>query len=598
VKPDKTNGRKTILLVEDEALIAAEQKLDLQEKGYDVIHALSGKKAVQTALTSENNIDLILMDINLGRGIDGTEAARMILEKQDIPIVFVSSHTEKNVVEKTEKITSYGYVVKNSGIVVLDASIKMAFKLFEAKKIENQKEAALRESEKHYKTLVEQSSDAIYVLLEDKYSLVNNAFARMFGYTKKEILSPSFNFWKIVAPESKKMIEKRIKDRESGAKISSEYEFKGITKTGLRIDLEATLIDIFWDGNPAIQGIYRDITERKQSEERLCLLSSVVEQSTEGMAVADLNGNLTFVNDAWRKMHGYQNSDKLLGKNLSIFHTEEQLANDVRPINLNAKKYGTYTAEVGHITKDGRLFQTSMVTTLLKDNDGNPAAWVGLARDISARKQAEQKLKDTKGLLEKTFNAIPDLLTVHDRNLNIVQSNWHGHEYVTREERESNPKCYSAYMHRDKPCDPCHAVEVFRTGKAMQLIKTNKVDGIIREINLYPVLDDNGSVIMVTEHIRDITERMQAGQILLNERQRLAGILKGTNSGTWEWNIETGETIYNERWAEIIGYTLEELSPISIKTWEKFMHPEDLITSNCLLESHLEGKLDYYECHA
>lgn len=83
------------------------------------------------------------MDIDLGSGIDGTQTAALILAERDIPIVFLSSHTAPEVVEKTEKITSYGYVVKNSNIAVLDASIKMAFKLFDAKQVLSAKEEVL-----------------------------------------------------------------------------------------------------------------------------------------------------------------------------------------------------------------------------------------------------------------------------------------------------------------------------------------------------------------------------------------------------------------------------------------------------------------------
>ena len=71
------------------------------------------------------------MDIDLGEGMDGTSCPLPFF-LIEIPVVFLSSHIEKEIVEKTEKITSYGYVVKNTGITVLDASIKMAFKLFEA----------------------------------------------------------------------------------------------------------------------------------------------------------------------------------------------------------------------------------------------------------------------------------------------------------------------------------------------------------------------------------------------------------------------------------------------------------------------------------
>jgi DNA-binding NarL/FixJ family response regulator len=91
------------------------------------------KKPIEAVVHGKTRIDLILMDINLGPGMDGTQAAEKILEHTDIPIVFLSSHTEPSVVEKTEKITSYGYIVKNSGITVFDASIKMAFKLHKAK---------------------------------------------------------------------------------------------------------------------------------------------------------------------------------------------------------------------------------------------------------------------------------------------------------------------------------------------------------------------------------------------------------------------------------------------------------------------------------
>ncbi|MBU0936072.1 MAG: response regulator [Spirochaetes bacterium] len=124
---------KKILLVEDDAIIAHSEKISLGKYGYEVVIANSGEEAVEI-INNMTGIQLILMDIDLGRGIDGTEAAALILKTHDLPIVFLSSHTESDVVEKSEKITSYGYVVKNSSITVLDASLKMAFKLFESKK--------------------------------------------------------------------------------------------------------------------------------------------------------------------------------------------------------------------------------------------------------------------------------------------------------------------------------------------------------------------------------------------------------------------------------------------------------------------------------
>ncbi len=135
-------NKKTLLLVEDEAILALYEQQNLEQFGYQVRTALSGEDAI-VACMEHVEIDLILMDIDLGPGIDGTEAAAKILALTDIPIVFLSSHTETEIVEKTERITSYGYVVKNTGITVLDTSIKMAFKLFDEKRNVSKKQQAL-----------------------------------------------------------------------------------------------------------------------------------------------------------------------------------------------------------------------------------------------------------------------------------------------------------------------------------------------------------------------------------------------------------------------------------------------------------------------
>lgn len=72
-------------------------------------------------------------------------------------------------------------------------------------------------------------------------------------------------------------------------------------------------------------------------------------------------------------------------------------------------------------------------------------------------------------------------------------------------------------------------------------------------------------------------------------------VIEGTRIGVWDWNVQTGETYFNERWANMIGYTISELHPVSIETWVKFAHPEDLEKSNLLLQEHFEGKTEYYD---
>src|SRR4030042_2830410 len=145
--------KKSILLVEDEAIIAMMTAKALQQE-YDVMTVFKGEEAIES-VGSGKRVDLILMDINLGSGMDGTEAAEIILRDRHIPVVFLSSHTEKEVIAKTEKITSYGYVVKDTSYTVLHASIKMAFKLYEARRI-------ISENEKKYRILNERFQLAVY----------------------------------------------------------------------------------------------------------------------------------------------------------------------------------------------------------------------------------------------------------------------------------------------------------------------------------------------------------------------------------------------------------------------------------------------------
>ena len=104
--------------------------------------------------------------------------------------------------------------------------------------------------------------------------------------------------------------------------------------------------------------------------------------------------------------------------------------------------------------------------------------------------------------------------------------------------------------------------------------------------------------LLITGRQRAIATSRKIHKELIFEQERLRNIIDGTRVGTWEWNIATGETKFNEYWAAIVGYTLSELEPISIETWSKLVHPEDLAKSEILLQKHFTGELPYYEFEA
>lgn len=291
---------KTILLVEDESIIALAEAMTLKKCGYIVITAATGEKAVE--IVAENSdISLVLMDINLGAGIDGTEAAQLILKKRDIPILFLSSHTEREVVEKTENITSYGYIVKNSGETVLLTSIKMAYKLHEAAvritahkselAIVNEKlqstikelqkkneeltsyqktlldqENALKESETRFRSIVEAAPNPIFIQTDRKFAYVNPAALRLFGATDPAQLlgTPVMDRFH---PDFHEAVRERIRRlNEKRQPVTQLFEQKYLRLDGSDVWVETVGHPIEFKGKTGALVFVRDISERKTQE--------------------------------------------------------------------------------------------------------------------------------------------------------------------------------------------------------------------------------------------------------------------------------------------------------------------------------------------
>ena len=108
--------------------------------------------------------------------------------------------------------------------------------------------------------------------------------------------------------------------------------------------------------------------------------------------------------------------------------------------------------------------------------------------------------------------------------------------------------------------------------------------------------NEKNEIINFIGYIFDQTNLKEKEKALLLEKNRFANIILGTNAGTWEWNIQTNEVIFNDKWAEMLGFTLKELSPTSINTWINLAHPDDLQKSYELLNKHFNKELDYYDC--
>jgi len=159
---------------------------------------------------------------------------------------------------------------------------------------------------------------------------------------------------------------------------------------------------------------------------------------------------------------------------------------------------------------------------------------------------------------------------------------------------------HSAYPDgRPMAQDACRIFQAFREGRGVwvddEVLWRSDGSSIPVEYWSYPQIED-GKVIGAVVTFIDIAKRKAAQDALALERRRLSSILEGTNIGTWEWNVQTGETVFNERWAEIVGYKLSELQPVSIETWLRLVHPDDRDVSEEVLDKHFKKIFPFYDC--
>ncbi|MDA8411363.1 MAG: PAS domain S-box protein [Treponema sp.] len=305
----KSENQKTILVVEDEAIIALLEKKQLEGYGYAVHHVNSGEKAVKAIIDDALPADLILMDIDLGSGIDGTQAAQQILDHKDVPIVFLSSHTEPEVVEKTEKITSYGYVVKNSGIVVLDASIKMAIKLFHAKTERKHALEQLRKSEELYKNLFDSIPESVLLIGADRCVVeANRASASLHGYQSPEELI-GFDTRLLISSKDRERASQVQTDVLSGKETAPRH-YTEVRRDGSEFIGEIISTTLYDPKGEVLGyiGITRDITTIVQAEELLRESRQRLELATSSAQLGiwdwDIVNNSMLWDDQMFKLYG------------------------------------------------------------------------------------------------------------------------------------------------------------------------------------------------------------------------------------------------------------------------------------------------------
>jgi PAS domain S-box-containing protein len=225
--------------------------------------------------------------------------------------------------------------------------------------------------------------------------------------------------------------------------------------------------------------------------------------------------------------------------------------------------------------------------------------------DITERKLAETNLEAANKMLQTVIDTVPVRIFWKDAELRFLGCNHafaadlgaacpedligkDDFQLMRKEQAELFRADDRRVMESGTPLLTYDQPQILEDGDEIIWLRASKV----------PLRNAAYAIMGVLGVYEDITWRKRIENELHKKQQRLTTLLHETKTGTWEWNVQTGETVFNEQWADIIGYTLDEIAPVSIKTWMKNCHPDDLQISGELLEKHFRGESAYYEYEA
>jgi len=484
------------------------------------------------------------------------------------------------------------------------------------------------------------------VLLENskrEIALTNQLFCDMFG-----IPAPPEALTGADCSESAEQSKSLFKDPEkfladlavilANKKAVFNDELELVDGRFLERDYIPTYIDDVYSGH---LWKYRNITKRKNAETVLKKLSQAVEQSPIITFITNWEGKIEYANPKAIEVSGYS-IEELIGQNPQIFSSGEKPSEDYKLLwdTINAGKQ--WKGEFLNRKKSGELYWVSASIAPVLDNKGKITHYLAIEEDITVSKNTEHEIRNLNATLELRIAVRTGQLAETNKKLEIENAERQKASIALQQTLDQLNKIsdrlpglvYQFRLRSDgTSCFPFSSRGVYDIYRVMpedvvddSTPVFNKIhpedfedviasirlsaiemklwhyefrvkfdDGTVRWLlgNAMPQPDEDGSVLW-HGYISDITERKQLDQELVNEKRRLSDIIKGTNVGTWEWNIQTGETVFDERWIEMIGSSLEEISSPVNESWLKFVHPDDLKLSREMLEKHFKGEIRYY----
>lgn len=321
-------------------------------------------------------------------------------------------------------------------------------------------------------------------------------------------------------------------------------------------------------------------------------LGALFNNSLDAIVSIDANYCVVDINQAFIDLFGYD-LEEVEGKHV------DEVMNMGKQDSANTKITAAVLAGE-QIEEEGIRYKKdgSPIDVLIQGipimNAGKMVGAYGIYSDITARKQTEMVLRESEARNRAILNTIPDLMFIFDREGTYLD--FHATDKsllaVTPEEFLGKSICEIHPEDIVTQFRQCFE-QVYETKQTQVIEYASDLPGGLKHLEARFTIMDEQRLLAI---IRDITESKQAEEEFRIQQKRFENVIEGANVGTWEWDTQSGKTVYNENWVKMLGYTVEELQPFSLKTYEALTHPDDLKKSDRLAELHLAGELSSYEC--
>ncbi len=588
----------TTLLIEEnpnDAHMLKNALLESSDEKFEIVHSQECEGAIEQI--KNKNFDIVLLGLNVPCDDVFNCISKLHLNVPDLPLIVLNGHCDPMTRIKAAKLGVHEYLIKEQ--MTSDHLIRMIHYAIERK----QSEKKLRETQKKYEDIVSFAPIGICQSTPNgKLLTVNNALVFMSGYeSTEELLQLNMNY-------------DLYMDRDELTAFIQELEISGMSR---RKELrwkkkDGTVIWVIVVSHPIrdaaghtlyYDNFIREITEQKnavdalkKSEERFRLL---VENANDIIYTIDLEGNFISVNDAALKLTGYS-LEQALTMNFAQIVSPEYLEHVRTMMSKKVSDGDSSFYEVEIVTKDGQKILLELNARLLSDDENNPFI-LGIARDITFRKQAEAELERLRKAVSTSLDTI--FMTDEQGTFIFVNPRFAEMYGYTSEEvvGKLSPRILQSGQNSKK--DYQNFWEKISNGKQIYIEWKNKTkDGRLIDIeaSVSPILDDGGKTVGYLAIQRDITDRKKTEKELQSKTEsletltlRLSLAKTAGKIGVWDLDLVKNQLVWDNRMYEMYGVSTDNFDG-AYEAWQKGVHPDDIAKADAEVKAAIQNHQEFH----